>query len=151
MKTFEFQFDSLLKYRRHLRDLCRQVLADVLANQHQLAERREALEHQRTGQLDEIRTMHQPGQVEIDRSAARRYHAGQMQIDISYLDRDRNVVAEQLARCRQALIEADRNVKVLEKLRDKQQAEFTSTQSRKEARELDESWMAARIKETAGR
>lgn len=146
MKNFAFQFDSLLNYRRHRRDLCRQVLADILANQQQLAERRQMLEQQRSGQLDEIRTMHRPGQIEIDRTAARRYYAGQMQIDIGYLDRDRNVVAEQLARCRQALVEADRNVKVLEKLRDKRQAEFTATQSRKEARELDESWMAARIK-----
>ena len=149
MKSFIFQFDSLLRYRRHRRDLCRQLLADVMANRRRLEERRAALEVERTDQLGEIRTLQQSGEVDVDRAAARRYYAGRMLVDMLLVDRDQEAVHEQLERCRQALLQADRDVKALEKLRDKQQAEFLYEAGCREMRELDESWMAGHLAEEA--
>lgn len=151
MKSFIFKLESLLRYRRHRRDLCRQLLADIFADDRRLQENRAALERQRTGQLGEIRALHEPGRIDIDRSAARRYFAGHVQNDILFIDRDREIVGEQMGQYRQALIQADREVKVLEKLRDKQHATFLYEQNRNEGRELEELWMATHLTEEARR
>lgn len=131
--------------------MCRQLLADIFADDRRLQDNRAALLQQRAGQLGEIRTLHESGRVDIDRAAALRYYAGHVQNDILFVDRDREIVGEQLSRCRQALIQADREVKVLEKLRDKQYAVFIHDQNRDEGRELDESWMATHLTEEARR
>jgi len=68
-----------------------------------------------------------------------------------FIDRDREIVGEQMGQCRQALIQADREVKVLEKLRDKQHATFLYEQNRNEGRELEELWMATHLTEEARR
>ena len=149
MKKFVFKLESLLKYRRHHRDLCRQLLADIFANDRRLLENRASLEQQRAGQLGEIRELHEPGPIDVDRTAARRYFAGHVQIDMLYIDRDRVIVGEQLNQCQQALMQADREVKVLEKLRDKQHAAFLYEKNRNEGRELDEMWMATHLTEEA--
>ena len=147
MKNFVFKFESLLKYRRHRRDLCRQLLADIFADDRRLLDNRATLEQQRAGQLGEIRELHEPGRIDIDRTAARRYFAGHVQNDMLFIDRDRAIIGEQLSRCQQALIKADREVKVLEKLRDKQHAAFRYGQNRDEGRELAEMWMATHVTE----
>jgi flagellar protein FliJ len=151
VKNFVFKLESLLKYRRHRRDLCRQLLADVFADDRRLLENRAALEQQRAGQIGEIRALHAPGRIDIDRTAARRYFAGHVQTDMLFIDRDRAIVGEQLSRCQQALMQADREVKVLEKLRDKQHADFRYGQNRDEGRELDEMWMATHLTEESRR
>lgn len=151
MKSFVFKLESLLRYRSHRRDLCRQLLAGIFADHRQLQERRTALEQQRAGQLGEIRAFQEAGRIDIDRTAARRYYAGHVQTDILLNDRNQEIAGEQLNRCQQALLQADREVKVLEKLRDKQRSTFIYEQNRHEARELDESWMAAHLTKEARR
>ena len=147
MKKFVFQLESLLRYRENQRDLCRQVLAQILAEQQRLRQSRLALEQQRTDLLDEMRQLGERGEVDIDRSAARRYYAGQMLGEIRAVDRNGEVVAEQLARCRQTLVQADRDVKALEKLREKRETEFQYEQQRREHRELDDIWHATHLTE----
>ncbi len=149
MKNFIFPFESLLNYRRSKCDLCRQLLAQVLASDHRLLADRKSLEQQRHKQLQELRELVAAGEVDVDRSASRRYFAGQVLGDIRLVDRNRQIVAEQLDLCRQALSKADRDVKVLEKLQAKQQAEFYYENRRRENRELAELWMATRYSDVS--
>jgi flagellar export protein FliJ len=144
---FLFKFAPLLKYRRHQRDLCRQLLAEVMAEDQRLIERRQQVEAARTLQLGEMRELLGVGTVDIDRSAARRFHAGQLVGDMRRLEAERQLVAQQLARCREALVQADQRVKALEKLAEKQAAEFAQDQERRTARDLEESWLAAHAHE----
>ena len=78
VKKFVFQLESLLRFRENRRDLCRQVLAQIFAEQKRLKQFRLSLEQQRIDQLDEMRQLGEQGEVDVDRSASRRYYAGQI-------------------------------------------------------------------------
>ena len=146
-----FPLESLLRYRKNRRDLCRQLLAQILTNLQQLKQDRQSLQRRRVDQIDELRQLGAGGDVDIDRSAARRYYAGHMLGEIQLVDRNREVVAEQLARCRETLIRSDQEVKAIEKLREKQLADFLYDQQRREHRELDEAWLATHLTEIGKR
>ncbi len=142
MKKFTFKFDPLLKLRRNQRDICRQLLADVLGRDDELAARRRAVETERRTQIDQLRSLSTGGSgVNIDASA-RRLYAMQLTANLGEIDTRRAALAGQIASCRQALVRADQAVKSLEKLADKQQTEFVYQQERVEARALEETWQA---------
>lgn len=148
MGQFRFQFDALLRLRRHKRDLCRQLLAQVFASDQELLNRRARVEADRNEVLDQLRGLGGAGQtVDIDRAAARRFHSGQLLVELRLIDRNRDLVAQQIRLCREALIKADQDVRVLEKLQEKQRAEFLYQQERRAARELEEAWLSSRIAE----
>jgi len=143
VKKFSFKFDPLLKLRRNQRDICRQLLADVLGHDDKLVARRNAVEAERLTQIDELRNLSTRGnELNIDASAARRHYAVQLTANVAEIDARRADLAGQIASCRQALIRADQAVKSLEKLADKQQTEFVFEQERLEARALEETWQA---------
>jgi flagellar protein FliJ len=147
LAKYEFRYRALLKLRLARRDRCRQILAGLLSDDHVLAARRDSVEKQRVGQLDELRALASTGTVDVDRTISRRYYAARLAGEIQTLERTRALVAKQLEQCRQALSFADREVKVLEKLEERQRSEFMYEQNRREIRELDETWVAAHIEE----
>ncbi|MCH7689245.1 MAG: hypothetical protein IH899_21650 [Planctomycetes bacterium] len=63
------------------------------------------------------------------------------------VDRNRSLIAQQLVLCRQALSKADQDVKVLEKLEEKQREEFRYDEERREAHELEEVWISGHLRE----
>ena len=147
LKLFQFKFQALLNYREYRRNLCRFYLAEVLANDRELVSQRRSLERNRSNQLDELRDLSRGGDVDIDRSASRRYFAGQLTGEMQLVDRNRSLIAQQLDLCRQALSKADQDVKVLEKLEEKQREEFQYNEERREAHELEEIWISGHIRE----
>lgn len=149
MARFVFSLESVLKYRRSRRDLCRQLLARVLADDGALAEREAELSSRRESQLDEIRAVDRGAPLDIDRSIAHRAHAGMLQAELRLLARQRELLAGQIALCRQALVEADRAVKALEKIRDRRATEHFAEQERRANREMEDAWMALNAGEFA--
>ncbi len=63
------------------------------------------------------------------------------------MDRNRSLIAQQLVLCRQALSKADQDVKILEKLEEKQREEFQYYEERREEHELEEAWLSGHLKE----
>lgn len=149
MPRFAFPLDSVLEYRRSRRDMCRQLMARVLADDRELAARERQLLEQRGAQLDEIRALDRGERVDIDRSMARRFHAARLHGELRALARNRQVLAGQLELCRKALVEADRDVKALEKLRARREAEHRAEHERRTNREMEEAWMALHAEEFA--
>lgn len=147
MQKFAFKLAALLKYREHQRNLCRQSLAEAIAEDQALLAERKNLESTRATQLEEMRELTGARVVNIDRSAARRYYASQLTIDISVLESHRAQVAQKIAERRQSLVLADQKVKALEKLSQKQFEDYLSEQERRAGRDLEESWMAAHLLE----
>lgn len=145
MPAFVFKFESVLRVRRHRRDQCRRMLADLLADDDKLAAERAHLEQTRTEQLDELRELGRRGEVDIDRSASRQYYIGRLLGEMRLVDRKRETLAGQLKLCRQALVKADQEVKMLEKLREKHEHEFRAAHERHSARELEDTWLASRL------
>lgn len=142
MSRFQFKLQTLLDIRRGNRDQYRQILAQVLSRDAELVEERKRLEQHRTDQLGELRQLNDAGELDVDASAARRFFAGQLTGSMANVDHQRGVVAEQLEMCRKALIEADRAVKALENLEEKQLSEFRYHEERRTQRELEDGWSA---------
>jgi flagellar export protein FliJ len=109
--------------------------------------RQALVQRQRLDLLDELRKLAATGTVDVDRTISRRYYAARLAGEIHALNRTRSLVARQLEHCRLTLAHAEREVQVLEKLEDKHRAAFEYEQNRREARELDETWVAAHIGE----
>ncbi len=149
MSGFTFPFRALLSYRRNRRDLCRQLLAQVLADEAGLASERKRVLSDRTRQLDEIRQLSRPGPVAVDRAASRRFHSLQLLAQVRGLEEKRRVIAGQLQLCRQALAKAEADVQVLERLEERQRAEFLYQAERRAQHEREEVWTACRIVEAA--
>jgi len=145
VKRFQFNLQAPLKYREGRRDLCRQLLAQILADERACRERCEALENQRRRLLGELREINGDGNVDVDRAASRRFFASHLSAEIGLAQRNCQVVEQQLDVCRQALRKADQDVQSLEKLRDKHLAEFLYRQDRAEAHELEETWAATSL------
>lgn len=148
MSKFRFRLESLQKFRENQRDLCRQALAQALAAEATLAEQHADVEREREATLAELRAFNDEDKLSIDRAAARRYHAGQLAYRLRQLDLQRQQAALVVTQCRQLLVQADQGVKVLEKLSEKQQAEFEAEVERHAAREREDNWQAARLRES---
>jgi hypothetical protein len=149
LKKFVFQFEAPLKFRKNHRDLCRRLLAQVLSDQRSWAERRAALEQTRLDLLEELRQLNDGGSVDVDRAAARRYHAGYLLGEIRLVERNQELVSQQLELCQQALRRADQDVRSLENMRDKQWSEFCYQEERRETHEVEETWRATRLTRSA--
>lgn len=148
MPQFRFRLESLQKFRENQRDLRRQALAQALAAEASLVEQQVEVERERESTLAELRAFNDGDRLSIDRAAARRYHAGQLAYRLRQLDLQRQQAAIVVAQCRQLLVQADQGVKVLEKLSEKQQAEFEAELERHAAREREDNWQAARLRES---
>lgn len=142
MPRFVFRFEALLRYRRHRRDLCRTLLGRLLGEDRRLEDERSNLEAARRGQLTELRDLIAENSVDVDRASSRRYYAGQLGIDTELLRRQREELGERIELCRRTLIEADRDVKVLEKLEEKQRSEFDAEQQRRNQRATEDVWFS---------
>ncbi len=142
MSKFQFRLQTLLKFRCNRRDQCRQVLAEVLARDAELSAEKSRVIGLRNDQLRELRRLNACEELDIDASASRRFFAGQLHVMLSQIDRQRELVASQIKLCRQTLVQADRDVKVLENLSEKQEAEYLYAQERAVQRELEDSWSA---------
>lgn len=138
MKKFAFKLAALLKLRERHRDLCRQLLAQALRRDEELLALRKQTESARATQFDEIRELTDTGEIDVDGASTRRFYAGQLIGDIGGIERQRMLVAQQIEVCRQKLILADQAVKALEKLQEKQFADFRFAQEQRDARELEE-------------
>lgn len=145
MKQFHFKLEAPLRYRQGRRDQCRQLLAQLLAEERACLQRRESLENDRHALLGEMRGLGEAGRIDVDRAASRRFFAGHLSTEIRLAERNQDVVARQIDLCRQALRRAEQDVQSLEKLRERHLADFRYRAERAEARELEETWSATRL------
>ncbi len=145
MRRFRFPLQGVLNYRQHRRDLCRQILAQALAEVRAVEQRKWLVQRARIGQTQELRALNSAGELDVDALAARRYHATRLDAEITALDRTLQLLNQQAEACRQALLEADRDVKALERLRERQEAEFFYEQTRRESHEVQDTWTAHTI------
>ncbi len=138
MAGFTFRLASLLRLRASRRDECRAALAEAYRVDEVLARQLEGLDRELDALRKFCRLKVSPGAVDVDRLVeAQRYElvarAQQRQIA-----QQRQTVAAEIERRRQALVEADREVRILEKLRQRQAEEHRREEERREARRLDE-------------
>ena len=102
-----------------------------MAEQQRLGEEQAALAA-RTAELKA------PGVADVDRLLQAHRYAGVLALQRRTLENQLSQVRAECQRRRLALVEADRQVQILEKLRERQEAAYRKQQDRTETKELDE-------------
>jgi flagellar protein FliJ len=133
-----FRLASLLRLRLVNRDELRTALAEVCRVDDLLRERRGRVAAELDALRDARRQVVAPGPVDLDRLAEYADYETALAGQQANLNRQQDRISQELHRCREALLEADREVRVLEKLRDTQAERYRQEQQRQEAKRLDE-------------
>ncbi len=138
MSKFHFTLESVLKLRNRQRDECRRQLGLAVRRLQQI----ELLDQQILCEQAELRAylkdLSQAGSVSVGMVSRCHVHLAQLErkhLETLYARAEaRNVVDAQ----RKTLVEADQQVKVMEKLRDKQFEDYLKEQDRRERLEHEE-------------
>ena len=138
MARFVFRLAALLHLRETRRDECRAALAEVYRADEALARQFDGLSRELDALRNFCRLKASPGAVDIERLVeAQRYQLVILarQQDIA---QQREALAAEIECRRQSLVEADREVHVLEKLRQRQAEQYRRDEELCEAKRLDE-------------
>jgi flagellar protein FliJ len=137
MSTYRFRLATLLRLRENLRDECRQQLSvaqkaeDILVNR--ITELNDNLAELRRQSHVACR----PGTINIDRLLDTGRYEFALKAQRQAADEQRQAVQLEVERRRQSLVEADREVKTLEKLREQQLTRHRLEENRREIKRLD--------------
>lgn len=141
MPEFRFHLETLLRLRRITRDECRLRLAESQRADAALQEQLSALAAESNRLRAQCREVTGPGVVDLDRLAGAERYATLLRTKQDELQRARETLAVEIQSRRVALLEADRDAKALEKLRERQKHRHRREAERHEMKRLDEAIM----------
>lgn len=147
MPQFHFKFAALLKYRQNRRDQIQVALAQLTRQAADLQAQLDRLRTARAEQLQQIRGHCVQGTVDVDAAASRRFFATQLEYRSRATEVERQQILERIAACRQTLVRADQDVKVLERLEEKQRVLYVADALRRSGHELEDVWAAGHCME----
>lgn len=133
-----FRLQTLLRLRQSDRNERRAELAKALRAEAMLQDQLQALAEQQSATAARAALLKSPGQADVDALLQTHRYAGVLALQQRTLEGQLAQVRAECERRRLALVEADRQVQVLEKLRARQDAAFRHEQARAETKELDE-------------
>ena len=138
MASFTFRLAALLRLRESRRDECQAALAQAYRVDDALAEQFDGLDRE----LDALRSFRRlkvsPGAVDVDRLVEAQRYELVTQAQQQQIARQRQTLAAEIDERRRTLVEADREVRVLEKLRQRQIEQHHHKEQQHEAKRLDE-------------
>ena len=145
MAKFNFRLTTLLKMREAARDERRVALAQAYKAEAVLRQRERDLNDQ-VGQLrEQYHQAAQPGALKVDRLVENQRYGIVLRGQRNLSRRQLQQLNEEIERRRATLVEADREVRVLEKLRQNQQSAHAQQEFRQEVKQFDE--VAGRIRQ----
>ncbi len=147
MAKFRFRLATLQKLREIHRDELRSKLAEAVEAQNILASQLEQI-GQDIVELQTLRRLTVTGTiVKVDPLLEAQRYQGVLTAQQVTMQEQNRLLGAEIERRRQAVVEADREVKILEKLHERKIEEFRKEQLRAETKVLDE--VAARRGEEA--
>lgn len=138
MRTFHFRLATLLRMHEAARDQRRAELAEAFRAEEMLRARLAELQADLANLKADCRRRAQPGVVEIDRLIDSQRYEFLLLAQCETLKQQATTLAAEIERRRDALMAADREVRTLEKLREKQRQEHRHQEERLEVKLLDE-------------
>jgi flagellar protein FliJ len=148
MSKFHFRLTTLLRLREDARDERRvQLAAAQRADaelQGQLAQVGAELKQLRR----QCRAAVNPGEVDLPVLVEVQQYAAELRAKEAGLQQEREALTLEIDRRRETLLEADRDVQTLEKLRDHQLQAHRHEENRQETKRLDEAALQATVKGT---
>ena len=149
MSRFVFRLAPVLRVREAARDECRAALAEAYRVDDVLRRQWDAIQAEWVELVNLCRRVAGPGTVDVDRLVeSQRYELSLKSRQVA-VGRQRDVVAAEIDRRRQSLVEADREVRVLEKLRERQAEQYRAQEERREVQRLDEVAQQQAVREVA--
>ncbi|HEX3850531.1 MAG TPA: hypothetical protein VHW01_06165 [Polyangiaceae bacterium] len=136
MPRFEFRWKSLLAVRQSELDQKRAELGAALAEERKLTLERTALEHQLSSQRQHRRL--EPGQLDLSRVQADCRFESTIRSQLAAIESRQLALKSEIELRRKAALEADRQLRTLDKLRTRQLEQFASQSERAERKQLDE-------------
>ncbi len=136
MAGFKFRLQTLMRIREATRDERREQLAEVLRIDEALVAQLTDLQRDRLMARKE--QTFGVGRVDVDRMLGMQRYEALLTAEIDHVERQRKTVGEELDRRRAALLEADREVRVLEKLREQRHTEWRAEEAAAEMKVTDE-------------
>jgi flagellar FliJ protein len=138
MAGFRFRLATLMKLREATRDDRRRSLAKALEALQILQGRIAGVQAEQRQLIEECRSRAHAGAVDVDELLHLHRYQWQLKQDELVLHEQMRKVSDEVEKRRLALVEADRQVKTLEKLRERQLERYRFEQDRREAIRLDE-------------
>jgi len=138
MATFRFRLDSVLKLREQERDNRRLELLQAISAEEILLERAKLLDMQQMQLQEDLRAATCRGVLDVDQVLGYRRYELILAAQREELNRQLEAVREEIEKRRAALLEANRALRVLELLRDKQRERFLKGTMKKELKQIDE-------------
>ncbi len=138
MTQFRFRLESLLKLRMAERDRRREELANAYRADQVLQQRQEAVEQEIVETHRQTKERSAPGTIHVDRLLNTHRYELILHAQLQQIRGQRQVIAAEIERRRQALVEADRELRILEKLREKCSIAFEYNEHKAQVRLLDE-------------
>ncbi len=138
MAKFKFRLATLLRLREAARDERREELAEVHRVDGVLRERIDHVEEELGWLEGTCRKLAAPGTVNVHRLIDAERYERVLRSRHDQLGEQRDAVGAEIQHRRQKLLGVDRDVRILEKLRDKHAAGHRDQESRQELKQFDE-------------
>jgi flagellar export protein FliJ len=149
MPSFYFRLAALHRLRLADRDQHRADLAEARAAEDTLLTEARAVAQERSQIQQLSRILGSPGQVDVDRlMAAHRYEVA-LRAKLQVLAEKLHAARAEAEYRRLALVEADRQVHILQKLREKQHGAHQAREEKQEQKCLDDSALAEFLRREA--
>src|SRR5687768_17063584 len=138
MSTFHFKLQTVLRLRSAERDSRREELAKGHRAEEILRGQQRQLEKEMADLKETTRRLSEPGRGDIDGLLRTHRYELLLRIQTQQLAAQMAQVQAETERRRLAVVEADRQVRVLEKLRERQMLAHRLHAEKQEAKQLDE-------------
>jgi len=138
MREHPFRLHALLRIRQLARDQRRVELAEMQRAVARLEDQQARLEAMQAQARRDCRAAIEPGDVDLARWIEAQRFAAALRIDAAEVQRRRETLQTELQRRRLAAIDADRNVKTLEKLRENQRDANRQKEQKQANHQLDD-------------
>ena len=147
MTSFRFRLETLLKLRRAALDQQRAKLAEIHRAEAALKEQQEALDQQTAEAQAARREAGGQGPIDVDAVLQSQRFQWSLQAQRAVLAEHERRLAEARDAQREAVMAADRDVKVLEKLREQRLTEHRRAEHLQDVKQMDEAAARARREE----
>ena len=138
MARFKFRLATLLKLREAVRDERRAELAQAYRADDVLNKLLEQTRTELNSLEDQCRKAAGPGTIDIDRLIEAQRYEIILKLQQRHLNEQRGRLAAEIERRRVALLAANREVRILEKLRERQLEQYQQAENRLDVKRLDE-------------
>jgi len=138
MAQFQFRLESLKKLREAERQQRRIELAEAFHAESLLRQHASQLEQDLREIEKRSRVISSPGRVQVDQILDTHRYKLMLKSQVMVLSQKEAQLQTEIERRRAALAVADRDVRVLEKLRERKREEHAAAEFKRELRQLDE-------------